>query len=123
VLAIVARRSGPHLIEASVIPAVLFYGFLIAVGLGAAHVVTVIWSFTAMGRRMVRRRPVPTILVIGVIGVTVRTLVAVASRSSFIYFFQPILGTVVMACVFLVSVGVGRPLIGCLAGDFLAHRS
>jgi intracellular septation protein A len=118
VLAIVARRSGPALIEASVVPAVLFYSFLVAMGLGAAYVVAVVWSYTAMARRVVQRRPVPTILVIGVVGVTVRTLVAVASRSSFVYFFQPVLGTVAMGCVFLLSVGVGRPLIGRLAGDF-----
>lgn len=118
VLAAVARRSGPHLIEATVIPAALFYVCLGAAGLGAAYVAALAWSYGAMGRRLVRHQSVPPILLLGVIGITVRTLVAVVSRSSFVYFFQPILGTVAMGCVFLISVGVGRPLVGSLAGEF-----
>jgi hypothetical protein len=62
-----------------------------------------------------RHDPVPAILVIGVIGMTVRTLVAVVSRSSFVYFFQPVLASVAMGCVFLISVAVRRPLIATLA--------
>jgi Protein of unknown function (DUF3159) len=118
VLAAVTRKAGPHLIEATVIPAVLFYSCLIAAGLGAAYVAAVGWSYAALGRRVVRHRPVPPILVLGVIGITVRTLVAVVSRSSFVYFFQPVLGAVAMACVFLISLCIGRPLIGSLAGEF-----
>jgi hypothetical protein len=118
VIATVARRSGPHLIEATVIPAVLFYCCLIAVGLGAAYLAALGWSYAALGRRLLRHRPVPGILVLGVLGITVRTLVAVISRSSFVYFLQPVLATVAMGCVFLLSVWIGRPLIGRLAGDF-----
>lgn len=118
VLQTVARRSGPHLIEASVIPGVLFYGCLLVAGLGAAYVGALSWSYTAVGRRIVRRRPVPPILCLGVIGITVRTLVAVVSRSHFVYFFQPVLGTLAMGCVFLVSVGVRRPMVGRLASEF-----
>jgi hypothetical protein len=44
--------------------------------------------------------------------------VAVVSRSSFVYFFQPVLGSVAMGGVFLVSIAVGRPIIGTLAGEF-----
>jgi hypothetical protein len=116
----VVRRCGPHLIEATVIPAALFYSCLMVAGLGAAYVVAISWSYAAVGRRVVRHLPVPPLLVLGIIGITVRTLVAVISRSSFIYFFQPILATVAMGCVFLISVGVGRPLIGSLANEFWA---
>jgi uncharacterized membrane protein len=69
-------------------------------------------------RRALQHHPIPPILVIGVIGITTRTLVAVISHSSFVYFFQPILGSVAMGCVFLISIAVGRPLIGKLAGEF-----
>lgn len=118
ILAAVVRRSGPHLIEATVIPAVLFYCCLIAFGLGAAYGAALGWSYAAVARRKLSHRPVPPMLVLGVIGITVRTLVAIVSRSPFIYFFQPVLGSVAMACVFLISVGIGRPLIGRLAGEF-----
>lgn len=120
IIATVARRSGPHLIEATVVPAVLFYGCLMLFGLGAAYVSALAWSYTALARRLASRRPVPPILFLGVLGITLKTLVAVVSSSSFLYFFQPILGTVAMGCVFLVSVAIGRPLIGRLAGEFWA---
>jgi hypothetical protein len=114
----VIRRAGPHLIEATVVPAVLFYSALLAFGLGAAYAAAVGWSYAALLRHLVRRRPVPPILVLGVIGLTVRTLVAIVSGSSFLYFFQPILGTVAMGCVFLLSICIGRPMIASLAGEF-----
>ena len=119
ILAMVVRRSGPHLLEATLIPAVLFYSCLVAVGLGAAYVAAVVgWAYAALVRRIVRRDPVPPILVLSVVGITIRTLVAVVSRSSFIYFFQPVLGSVAMGGVFLISIAVGRPLIATLAGEF-----
>ena len=43
---------------------------------------------------------------------------AIGSGSTFMYFAQPILGTVVTAGVFLASLVGGRPLIGRLADDF-----
>ena len=118
ILAAVVRRSGPHLFEATLVPAVLFYGGLVAVGLGAAYVVTLGWAYGALVRRIARRDPVPPILVLSVVGITIRTAVAVASGSSFVYFLQPVLGSVAMGCVFLVSIAVGRPLIGTLADEF-----
>jgi len=42
----------------------------------------------------------------------------VASGSSFVYFVQPVLANVAMGTVFLISVAVGRPLIGRLAHEF-----
>src|SRR5581483_3188669 len=118
IFAMVARRSGPHLIEATIVPAVLFYAGLLTAGLGGAYLAALCWSYAALARRALRRSPVPAILVISVISITVRTLVAVVSRSSFVYFFQPVLGSIAMGGVFLVSVAVGRPLIATLAHEF-----
>ena len=114
----VVRRSGPHLIEASLIPTALFYCCLVLAGLGAAFAAAMLWLYAAVACRLVRQRPVPPLLVLGAIGITVRTTVAVASGSSFVYFAQPILGSVVMGCVFLVSVVVGRPMVEKLALEF-----
>ncbi|HZN13150.1 MAG TPA: VC0807 family protein [Acidimicrobiales bacterium] len=118
VIAAVTRRSGPRLIEATVIPALLFYGCLVMIGLGAAYVAALLWSYAALARRIVRRLPIPPILVLGVIGITLKTIVAAVSESSFLYFLQPVLATLVLGMVFLISVVVGRPLIGRLAGEF-----
>jgi hypothetical protein len=118
IFVMVARRSGPHLIEATIVPAVLFYVGLVTAGLGAAYLAALTWSYAVLARRALRRDPVPAILVISVIGITVRTLVAVISRSSFMYFFQPVLGSIAMGFVFLISVAIGRPLIATLAHEF-----
>jgi hypothetical protein len=118
ILRAVIRRSGPHVIEASVIPAVLFYGFLVGLGLHAAYLGVLAWSFGAFAVRVARGRSVPPLLVLTMIGISVRTMVAIVSGSSFVYFVQPVLSTVAMSLVFLGSVAIGRPLIASLAHEF-----
>jgi hypothetical protein len=118
ILVAIAVRSGPRLIEATVIPAILFYLCLTWASVSVAILVALGWSYIAVLRRLARHRPVPPILVLAVTGISVRTLVALASGSTFIYFLQPILTTVVMGGVFLLSLAVGRPLVGRLASEF-----
>jgi hypothetical protein len=118
VVVAVARRGGPHLLEATFVPAALFYCCLVWGGLTLAYLTVLGWMYGAVTRRLIRRRTVPTILVLGVVGITVRTAMALASGSTFIYFVQPILGTLATAGVFLFSLLGGRPLIGRLAIDF-----
>jgi hypothetical protein len=118
VLVAVIRRGGPKMLEASVLPAALFWVCLVFGSLGLAYAAAVAWLYGSLARRLVRRQRVSQVLVLSVIGITVRTTVAVASGSSFMYFAQPILGTVVTGGVFLASLIGGRPLIGRLADDF-----
>lgn len=114
----VVRRSGPHIIEASLVPTALFYCCLVLVGLAAAYAAALLWLYAAVACRMVRHHPVPPLLVLGVIGITIRTTLAVTSGSSFVYFAQPIFGSVVMGAVFLISVAIGRPMVERLALEF-----
>jgi hypothetical protein len=114
----VVRRSGPHLLEASLIPTALFYACLVMAGLGWAYATAVVWLYASVLVRLTRGRPIPPLLVLGVIGITVRTTVAVASGSSFLYFAQPVVSSVVMTGVFLVSIAIGRPMIERLALEF-----
>jgi hypothetical protein len=58
------------------------------------------------------------VLILATIGLIVRTIVALLSGSTFIYFMQPIATTVVLAMVFLGSVLIGQPLVARLAADF-----
>jgi hypothetical protein len=118
VIVAVAQRGGPHLLEATFVPAALFYCCLVWGSLALAYITALVWMYGAVARRLVRRRRVPIILVLGVVGITVRTGMALASGSTFIYFVQPILGTTATAGVFLLSLVGGRPLIGRLATDF-----
>jgi intracellular septation protein A len=113
-----ARHALPNLVEASLIPLAVFYAALSLVGVWGALLAALGWSYLAIARRLVTRRPVPALLLLGAVGLTARTAVAALSGSVFVYFLQPTLTTMVVATVFLLSVPAGRPLAQRLAGDF-----
>ncbi len=83
-----------------------------------AMAAVLIWAYTAILRRVVRGTKIPAILLLATLGLTVRTVVGLASGSTFAYFIQPIATTVALAAVFLGSVAIGRPVIARLAHDF-----
>jgi uncharacterized membrane protein len=60
---------------------------------------------------------VPAILFLATLGLTVRTVLGLAS-GTFVYFMQPVMTTLVMSAVFVGSLCIGRPIIGRLAHDF-----
>jgi uncharacterized membrane protein len=118
-LTALARHATPHLLEATLIPLALFYGGLQLFGLWGALVAALVWSYTSLLRRLVARRRVPGILLLGIIGLTARTALALVTGSAFLYFLQPTLGTGLVATVFIGSVVLGRPLAQRLAADFV----
>jgi hypothetical protein len=114
-----ARHATPHVLEATLIPLALFYGGLRFLGLWGALLAALIWSYTSLLRRLITRRRVSGMLVLGIIGLTARTALALATGSAFLYFLQPTLGTGLVATVFIGSVLLGRPLAMRLATDFM----
>ena len=115
----VAKRLVPTIIEATLIPTALFYLMLASTReLAVALLTGLAWSYAAVLRRLVRGREVPALLILTSLGVTIRTIVFLFSGNAFVYFAQPILGTVITSLVFGVSVLLGRPLIARFAGDF-----
>jgi len=117
VLAMLARRSLPSLIEATVVPALVFYVMLVTIGPGVAMLTVLAWSYAAVLRRRLMGQNIPTILLLSVLGLTLRTVLGVTD-GTFIYFLQPIFMTVALAGVFLGSLLTSRPIIGRLAHDF-----
>ena len=109
VVAAVTKRLVPYLIEATLIPTLLFYGFLLTLDLTWAFVAALGWSYTAVGRRIVGRRPVPALLIFACFGITIRTSIYLCSGNTFVYFVQPIVRTLATAAMFAVSVLIGRP--------------
>lgn len=114
----VVQRGGPRLLEASIIPTMLFYTCLAWGSIGWAYAAAIAWTYGAVARRLVARQAVTGVLVLSSVGITIRTALAVGSGSTFVYFAQPIVGTVVTGLVFLGSIAVGRPLVAKLAHDF-----
>ncbi len=113
-----ARRGLPNLIEATVIPAVMFFVIVKTISVPAAMAAVLVWAYAAILRRVVRGTKIPAILMLATLGLTVRTAVGLVSGSTFAYFIQPIATTVALAAVFLGSVAIGRPVIARLAHDF-----
>lgn len=113
-----ARHALPQLLESTIGPAVLFYVILSVVGLRGALLATVVWTYLALGRRVLTGRHLPGMLLIATALLTVRTVAALATGSGFVYFIQPTVGTFLVAVAFLISVPAGKPLAERLARDF-----
>lgn len=112
------RHSVPALVEGVFGPFALFYAVLLLAGFRGALLAALGWTYLAVARRLWRReRPAATVL-LGMLLLSVRTAVAFATGSAFLYFAQPTLGTALVAVVFVASALLGRPLIERLARDF-----
>ncbi len=118
-IASLVTHAGRHLLEATIAPLVLFYATLHLLGLRGALVAGLVWSYSALLRRVVTRQRIPGVLVIGIVLLTLRTLLAWVTGSVFLYLLQPTLGTFLVAGLFLASVAARRPLAERLASDFL----
>jgi hypothetical protein len=116
-----AKRAAPQVIEATLIPLGLFYVALWLLGPKGAICTALGWTYLALLRRIWCRERLPGVLVIAALGLTARSVVALASGSSglFVYFLQPSLATALVGGAFLFSVPLGRPLAEKLAHDFV----
>jgi uncharacterized membrane protein len=106
------------MIESSFIPLGLFYLAMWTAGLWVALIVALLWSYGAILRRVITRTHIPGLLLIGAVGLTARTVLAFLTGSVLVYFLQPVLTTVGIAGVFLLSVPAGKPIAERLATDF-----
>ncbi len=118
VLAAVARRGLPGIIEASLVPSAIFVIVTGAFGATAAMLAVLVWGYATMLRRALTGRTIPSLLVLAMFGLTIKTLVGVLSGSTFAYFLQPIATTVAIGALFFGSVLIGRPVIARIAHDF-----
>jgi intracellular septation protein A len=114
----VIRHIAPTIVEATVIPTVLFYAAWMTLGHRWGYAVALVWAYSALVRHLRTGTRVPGILVLALIGLTIRTALAMATGNSFFYFAQPILATTLVALLFLGSAATKRPFVARLAGDF-----
>src|SRR5206468_3149139 len=73
VLAAVARRGLPGIIEASLVPSAIFLIVTGAVSATIAMIAVLVWGYTTILRRVVRGTGVPAVLVLAMFGLTVKT--------------------------------------------------
>jgi hypothetical protein len=112
------RHAAPRVFEGAIAPVAVFLLALHFLGVVGAIVAGLGFAYGIIGWRLLTRRRVPGLLVIGAVSLTARSALAIASGSIFVFFLQRTLGTALVATVFLASVGAGRPLAGRLARDF-----
>jgi intracellular septation protein A len=107
-------------VENTLAPLAVFSIVLRTAGLFWAVVGALALCYGTILVRLVRRAPVPALLLVGAVLLTARSAVGALTGSAFLYFLQPSLGNFVMGAVFLLSVLLGRPLAARLAGEFCA---
>lgn len=117
-LSAVVRHVALSLLTAIIIPTLLFYLFLIAGNVWMALIAAMTWCYAALAWRVGRRQRTSALLWITLVGLTVKTALAFASGSTFVYFLQPALADAAVALVFLVSLITARPIVARLAADF-----
>jgi len=117
-LRVLAWRAVPRLVEGVLVPTALFLLLVNLVGVSAAIAGGCAWSAAVIVVRRALGRRVPTLVLVGLGVLLFRTLVALATGSSFLYFLQPTLGTGVVGLVLLGSALMGRPVVLRLARDF-----
>ena len=114
----VLRHALPIVLEGFLVPLALFYLVLVIAGFRGALIAALAWSYLATIRRARRGERVSTMLLLGVVLLTVRTVLAFVTGSAFVYFVQPT-ATMVMASLVLVgSALLGRPFTQRFAIDF-----
>jgi hypothetical protein len=115
----IASHAARTVLFASVLPMAVFYAALSIVGLNAAIVLTLCWYYAGLVVRRLRKRPILGATMLGAVLMTVRAGVGLWSGSAFLYFLQPVAGTVATATSFAVTALAGRPLLEHLAHDFV----
>ena len=116
------RHAFPIVVEAALAPLALFYLVLVLGGFRAALVAALVWSYVALARRVHRGERISTLLLLGTVLLTARTVVAFVTGSAFIYFAQPMATTVVVSALLIGSAAVGRPFTQRFAHDFCPTR-
>ncbi len=99
-------------------PLVVFYLLLVLTGFRGALIAALSWSYLALGRRVLNGERVSMLLLFGTVLITMRTVLAFVTGSAFLYFAQPMVGTVVISVALLISAVVGRPFTQRFAHDF-----
>jgi hypothetical protein len=114
----VLRHLALSLLWANVIPGLLFYCCMALGNVWAALVAALAWCYGAMVWRVSTRRRTSGLLWLTAAGLTVKTVLTIATGSTFLYFVQPAVNDATVGLLFLISLATARPVVARLAGDF-----
>lgn len=113
------RHAARTVLLASVIPMGLFYGALSLAGLTPAILVAAGWYYAGLMLRLLHGRPLVGVVLLGAALMTVRAVCGLWTGSAFVFFLQPVAGTIATATCLAATALAGRPMIERLAHDFV----
>ena len=114
----IARKAGSTVLTASLLPAAVFYLTLTLSTLRIAVAITLVWYYAGLLWMHLRGKPMLAAAMLGAGLLTLRAVLAFWTNSSFLYFLQPVAGTIATATAFSVTALAGRPLLDRLVHDF-----
>ena len=114
----IVRKAGSTILVASLLPAAVFYLTLSLTSLRVAVAVTLAWYYAGLLWTHARGKPLLAAAMLGAGLLTLRTVLAFWTNSSFLYFLQPVAGTVATATAFAVTALAGRPVLDRLVHEF-----
>ena len=114
-----AQKAIPQAIEAAIVPAIILLVVTNIAGSTVAIAAALAWALATIAWRRVTGRHVSGMTVLAGTRLFVRSALAIAMRSTFVYFVQPAIGGICLAGAFFASVVVDRPLARRFADDFL----
>jgi intracellular septation protein A len=114
----IVKRVFTTLALVSGLPMAVFYTAFALFGLRAAALATVSLYYGVLLLKVLRHKPVfaAALLTAGLL--SIRTVIMFITGSSFLYFLQPVAGTVVVATAIAASALAGRPILDRLAHEF-----
>jgi hypothetical protein len=113
-------RAARMFLETVAVPTGLLFILLHTAGLVVGLSAVLGWCVFTVGLRWVAGRHMPGTLLLCVGMLCARAAVALILSSALVYLLQPVVGSAVMALLFLGSAAVGRPITMRLARDFIS---
>ena len=113
------RHAAPNVVEAKLVPFVLFVALLEFADTRSALIGALAWSLAALAFRAMTGRRLPGLVMLAAVTLAARTLGAIVTGSMSLYFLPPTITTVFVGVAFLASLSSGTPLAQRLATDIL----
>jgi Protein of unknown function (DUF3159) len=114
----IVRQVLTRTVLVSLLPMTVFYTTLSLYGVRAAALVTASLYYVGLLSRVIRRKPVLAAALLAAGLLALRTIIVFITGSAFIYFLQPVAGTVAVATAFAATALAGRPVLERLAHEF-----
>ena len=114
----IAKKVLTTLALVSALPTLVFYIALSLYGLRVAALATVSLYYGALVVKVLRRKPILAAALVTAGLLSIRTVVMFLTGSAFVYFVQPVAGTLALATVIAASASAGRPVLDRLAHEF-----